>query len=309
MKKKFLFGKNWFFEDTKLGESPTFTWCVLPEKNIFTGKSKFQKIEIFDTKQFGKILALDGLVQFSTKHEFVYHEMLVHPALISHPNLQKALNSRAKRGNQGSFGPQKVLIIGGGDGGALREVVKYPVKEIFLVDVDKKVIEVSKKYLPSLSGGAFCDKRLKIFNTDGVKFVKKYRNFFDIIINDSADPWGPSKVLWKTGFYKNISQALKGNGIAAFQTAYFQEGFAKRARKELKNVFPFFKVYRAFVGCFPFDEHTFSFGSKKINFDRLSFKKIKERYKKLNLKTKYYSPEIHFASGVLPKYLKEKIKK
>lgn len=285
MRKKFLFGKNWFFEDTKLGESPTFNWGVMPEKNIFSGKSKFQKIEIFDTEQFGKILVLDGLVQLSTRYEFVYHEMLVHPALISHP------------------GPKKVLIIGGGDGGTLREAVKYPLKEIFLVDIDKKVIEVSKKYLPSLSDGAFGDKRVKIFDEDGMNFVKRYRNFFDVIINDSGDPWGPSKVLWQAGFYKNIRRALKGNGIAAFQTAYFEEKFAQRARKKLRNVFPFLRIHRAFVGCFPFDEHTFSFGSKKINFNKLSFKTIKKRYKKLKLKTRYYSPEIHFASAVLPRCL------
>lgn len=304
MKKKFLFGKIWFFEDTKLGESPTFNWGFLPEKKIFAGKSRFQEIEVFDTEEFGRILVLDGLVQLSTRHEFVYHEMLVHPAFFYHPKPEKILNSRAKRGNQGSFGPQKVLIIGGGDGGALREVVKHPVKEIFLVDFDKKIIEISKKYLPSVSKGAFNDKRLKIFNEDGIKFVKKYRNFFDIIINDPPDPYGPARVLWEVGFYRAVSRALKENGIAAFQTAYFQEKFAKKARKKLKSVFPFFKVHRAFVGCFPFDEHTFSFGSKKINFDKASFEKIAEKFKKINLKTKYYSPEIHFASVVLPKYLK-----
>ncbi len=285
MKKKFLFGKNWFFEDMKLGESPTFTWGTIPEKEIYSGKSQFQKIEIFDTKEFGKILALDGLVQLSTKHEFIYHEMLTHPAFFYHPK------------------PEKILIIGGGDGGVLREVVKHPVKEIFLVDIDKKVIEISKKYLPSLSNGAFNDRRLKIFNEDGVNFVKNYENYFDIIIDDLTDPTGPSLALWQTRFYKDIFRALKGNGVAVFQTAYLKEKFAKKARKKIKKVFPFFKIHKAHVGCFPFDEHTFSFGSKKINFNKASFKKIKEKFRKLNLKTKYYSPEIHFASTILPKYV------
>jgi spermidine synthase len=287
MKKKNFFGKTWFFEDFKIPtEPPTSTWCVLIEKELFAGKSQYQKIEIFATKEFDRILALDGLVQLSTKDEFVYHEMLTHPALFYHQN------------------PKKILIIGGGDGGVLREVVKHPVKEIFLVDIDKKVIEVSKKYLPSVSKGAFNDKRLKVFNEDALNFVKKYKNYFDIIIDDLTDPVGISRALWTTKFYRNISRALKENGLAAFQTAYLKEKFAKRARKKLKKIFPFFKVHKAFVGCFPFDEHTFSFGSKKINFDRVRRGTREKKYKKLKIKTKYYSPEIHFASTIFPKYLK-----
>jgi len=285
MIKKFLFGKKWFFEDLKLGEPATSTWGFLIEKEIYSGKSKFQKIEVFETKEFGRILALDGLVQLSTKDEFVYHEMLVHPALLYHQN------------------PKRILIIGGGDGGVLREVAKHPVKEIYLVDIDKKVIEVSRKYLPSVSKGAFRDRRLKILNEDALKFIKRYNNFFDVIIDDLTDPTGPSMALWTTKFYRDISQALKENGVAAFQTAYLKERFAKRARKKLKKIFPYFKFHKAFVSCFPFDEHTFSFGSKKIDFDKFSFKEINKKYKKPNLKTKYYSPEIHFASAVFPKYL------
>lgn len=286
VKKKFLFAKNWFFEDFKLGEPPTSTWGFLIEKEIFSGKSKFQKIEIFQTKEFGRVLALDGLIQLSTKDEFVYHEMLVHPAMFYHSN------------------PKKILIIGGGDGGVLREVVKHPVKEIYLVDLDEKVIEVSKKYLPSVSKGAFNDKRLKIFIEDGLKFIKKYNDFFDVIIDDLTDPTGPSQALWTTKFYRDTSRALKENGVAAFQTAYLKERFAKKARKKLKKVFPFFKIHKAFVECFPLDEHTFSFGSKKLDFDKRSYNEIEKKYKKLKLKTKYYSPEIHFVSQVLPKYLK-----
>lgn len=282
MIKKFLFGKNWFFEDFKLlSESPNSTWGVVIEKEIYSGKSNFQKIEIFDTEEFGRILALDGLVQLSTKYEAIYHEMLVQPAIFYH-----------KR-------PERALIVGGGDGGALREVIKHKsVKEIYLIEIDKKVIEVSKKYLPSVSRGAFNDKRLKIFNEDALKFVRNYKNYFDIIINDSTDPIGPSLVLWKTEFYKDVLKALQKEGVAAFQTAYLKEKFAKKSRETIKKVFPFFRVHKAFVGCFPFDEHTFSFGSKKINFDRISFREIEKKYKKLNIKTKYYSPEIHFSSAV-----------
>jgi len=287
MKKKFLFKKDWFFEDFKLPtEPPVFTWCTAIKRKIYSGKSQFQKIDVFDTEEFGRILALDGLVQLSTKHEFVYHEMFVHPAMLYH---QK---------------PERILIIGGGDGGALREVFKYPVKEVFLVDIDKKVIDVSRKYLPSVSKGAFNDKRLKIFNKDAISFVKKYKNYFDIVIDDLTDPTGPSFPLWSVSFYKNILQALKENGLAVFQTGYLKERFAKRARKRLKKIFPFFKINRVFVGCFPFDEQTFSFCSKKINFNKVNFETINKKFKKLKIQTKYYSPETHFAAMVLPKYLK-----
>ena len=166
MEKRFFLKKGWFFEDFKLStESPVFTWCTAIKRKIYSGKSQFQKIDVFDTEEFGRILALDGLVQLSIKHEFIYHEMFVHPAMLYHKK------------------PERILIIGGGDGGALREVVKYPVKEIFLVDIDKKVINISKKYLPSVSKGGFQDKRLKIFNEDAIDFVKKYKNYFDIILS------------------------------------------------------------------------------------------------------------------------------
>jgi spermidine synthase len=280
MKKKFLFGKQWFFEDFKLDEPATSTWGFMIEKEIYSGKSKFQKIEVFKTREFGRVLTLDGLVQLSTKDENVYHEMLVQPAMLYHQN------------------PKRVLIIGGGDGGALREAVKHPINEVYLVDLDEKVIEVSKKYLPSLSNGAFEDKRLRIFPEDALQFIKKYESFFDIIIDDLTDPTGPSLDLWKIGFYRDTLKALKENGVASFQTAFLKENFAQRARKKLKKAFPFFKVHKAFVDCFPFDEHTFSFGSKKVNFEKVSLEKIKRKYKKLKLKTKYYSPEIHFASSV-----------
>jgi len=279
MKKIFL-GKKWFFEDFLPWEPKTSTWGFQIEKEIYSGKSKFQKIEIFQNREFGKVLVLDDLVQLSTKDEFVYHEMLVHPAFIYHKN------------------PKKILIIGGGDGGALREVLKYPVKEVFLVDIDKKVIEVSKKYLLSVSKGAFLDKRLKIFIEDALKFIKKYKTFFDIIIEDLTDPSIVAKFCWNIKFYKDIFKSLKSDGIASFQSGYLKESFAKKARKDLIKVFPYFEVRKAFVGCFPLDEHTFFLGSKKIYFGKISFSKIEKKFKKLKIKTKYYSPKIHFSSRI-----------
>jgi spermidine synthase len=279
MKRKF-FNKNWFFEDFLPREPKTSTWGFQIEKEIYSGKSKFQKIEIFENEEFGRILVLDGKVQLSTKHEFIYHEMLVHPAILYHKN------------------PKKVLIIGGGDGGALREVSKYPVKKIFLVDIDKKVIEVSRKYLPSLSAGSFEDKRLKIFNQDAFEFLKNYQNFFDVVIDDLTDPSGPSLSLWGKSFYRRIFNAMEKNGIVSIQAGYFKDKFSESLRKKMKEVFENFVLHKAFVDCFPMNEHVFFIGSKELDFDKISFEEIERKFKKLKIKTKYYSPKIHFCSKI-----------
>jgi spermidine synthase len=277
MRKKFI-GKEWFFEEFLPGEPQRSTWGFLIEKKIFSGKSKFQKIEIFENEEYGRILVLDGEVQLSTKFEYIYHEMLVHPAILYHKN------------------PKKVLIVGGGDGGCLREVVKHPVKEIYLVDIDKKVIEVSKKYLPSVSAGAFKDKRVKIFNEDAFKFLEKYPNFFDVIIDDLTDPKGPSLPLWGERFYQKIFRALKRGGIVSMQAGYLREKFSSRLRKKIEKHFKFFVLHSAFVDCFPMGEHVFFIGSKDFDFYKVSFKEILRKFKKLKLKTKHYTPKIHFCS-------------
>jgi len=280
MKKRFL-NNIWFFEDFLPNERKTSTWGFLIDKIIYSGKSKFQKIEIFKTKEFGDVLVLDGLVQLSTKYEYIYHEMLVHPAFIYHNN------------------PQIILIIGGGDGGVLREVLKYRVKEVYLVDIDKKVIEVSQKYLPSVSLNSFKDKRLKIFYEDAFDFVKRYKNYFDIIIDDITDDIGSPFSLWKKSFYKDVSNALKSEGIFAVQTGLVKEKFGYKAREKIRSIFPFSKLQKAFVDCFPLGEHSFFFASKRINFDKISIKEIEEKLNKLKIKTKYYSPKIHFASTII----------
>lgn len=286
MIRKSLFGNVWFFEDArKLDKNPTAAWGFLPKKKVFSCRTKYQEIEIFDTREFGRILALDGLIQLATKYEFIYHEMLVHPAFTYH------------------LRPRRVLIVGGGDGGALREAVKYPVEEIVLVDIDAEVIEVSRKYLPSLSGGAFSDKRVKVFNEDAVGFMKKNSRSFDIIINDSTDAYGPSNPLWSKNFYKVILNSLGKNGIAGFQTAYFKERFAQRARREIKEIFRFAKVHRAYIGCFPFDECSFTFASKQRDLEGLRINSLEKKIGGMNIETKYYSPGIHRASAVIPKFL------
>lgn len=280
---------KWFFEGPIPGIKNNLIIGFRIKKKIFSGRSQYQKIEVFDTYQFGRILVLDGIVQFSQSDEFIYHEMISHLPLFYHPN------------------PKKVLIIGGGDGGALREVLKYPVEEVCLVDIDKKVIEISQKYLPFVSGRAFQDKRVKIFVEDGLLFIKKYKNYFDIVITDSTDPKGPSLALFSRSFYQDIFNTLKGNGIMINQAGCFVEQFLqiKNIYRRLKKIFPFVKIHRITIPDYGLGEFSFIVSSKKINIKKPDFNNIKSRIKKLNFKTKYYSPEIHFASAVLPKYLKD----
>jgi spermidine synthase len=279
MIKKFL-GKDWFFEDFLPDEPKKSTFGFQIEKVIYSGKSEFQEIKILENEDFGKVLILDGMVQLATKFEYIYHEMLIHPVMLYHKN------------------PQRILILGGGDGGALREVIKYPVKEIYLVEIDQKVIEVSEKYLSSISKGAFKDKRVKILVEDAFKFLDNFTGFFDIIVEDLTDPKGPSLLLWKKKFYQKIVKALSRKGLVSMQVGYLREKFSRKIRSEIKEFFPYSILHRAFVNCFPMDEHVFLIGSTDFNFTKKKLNYIKQKFQRLKVETKYYNPKIHFCSKI-----------
>ena len=289
--KNISFKENeWFFEREIKQNPKTPKTAIKIKKKVFFEKTPFQEIKIFDTEPFGRMLVLDDLIQLTQKHEFIYHEMIVHPAMFSHPN------------------PKKVLIIGGGDGGALREVLRHPVEKVILDDIDREVIEVSKKYLPFVSRGAFEDKRVKIFCEDAIKFIKKFKNFFDVIIVDATDPTPRDMAvgLFHQKFFQDTFSALKENGIISIQSGNFTDYFFKISVRNLKRVFPFVKIFRAYIPCFPEEEHSFTLGSKKINLEKINLDSLKKRFKEINGKLKYYSPEIHLASSVLPRYIKDK---
>lgn len=281
----------WFTEKTLPGGKTDNKFSVKIKKKIVSFKNQYQKVEVFDTSFYGKMLVLDGIVQLTEKDEFIYHEMMAHLPLFCHSN------------------PKKVLIIGGGDGGVLREVLKHPIKEVSLVDIDKDVIDISKKYFPFVSKNAFTDKRTKIFIGDGIKFVKQYKKFFDVIIIDSTDPSGSSLGLFSKNFYRSVFSALTKKGVMITQSGTFLEQFSeiKKVFNNLKINFPYVKIHQACVPCYGEGEYSFTMASK-INLEKIDFKKIRNRYKQLKSKTKYYSPEIHLASGLLPEYLKEELK-
>lgn len=275
---------NWFFESSSIPYNTVGIKIGFKiKRKLDSTKSPFQKIEIYDTFSFGRALFLDGILQTIEKDEFIYHEMLCHLPLFSHPN------------------PKRVLIVGGGDGGALEEVLKHKIEKVWLVEIDKKVIEFSQKYLFSISKGAFEDKRTEIIIGDGKEFIKNYQNFFDVIILDLSEPLGPAKDLISLKFYRRLKKTLKKNGLISVQSGSFdaQPKLVALIYKRLKKIFPSVKIHRAFVPSYV-GEWGFTIASEN-DLEKLSFKNLEKKFKKLNLNLKYYSPEIHFASGVLPK--------
>lgn len=282
--------EKWFFEETVPYDASGIKIGMKIKEKLYSGKSSFQKIELYDTYAYGRILVLDGIVQTSEKDEFIYHEMLCQVPMFLHEN------------------PKKVLIVGGGDGGSLEEILKNKSAEkVQMVEIDKKVVELSQKYLPSISKGSFKNKRAELVIGDGKEHIKKYKNFFDVIILDLSDPAGPAKDLISLGFYKKVKNALTKNGIVSIQSGSFtcQPELVRLIFQRIKKTFPCAEVRRAVVPCYQAGEYSFTIGAN-FNLERITLKEIQKKYRKLNLNLEYYSPEIHFASKVLPKYLKER---
>jgi len=280
--------ETWFYESL----FPLVKLGLKVKEILVSNKSEYQKISILDTYQFGKVLVLDGVVQTTERDEFIYHEMLTHLPMLSHPN------------------PERVLIIGGGDGGILREVLKYPVKEVFLVEIDEKVIEFSKTHLSAICRNSFDDRRANIIIDDGVNFVKKGKGKFDVLIVDSSDPMGPAKVLFSSKFYKDVFNIISHDyGIFAQQTgsSFLQREELPHVYRRLKKIFPFVGTFLTAVPTYVGGLFSFVFASKGIDPLKIRLSEIEKRYEKLKLKTRYYNPKIHLASFALPTYIRENV--
>jgi spermidine synthase len=241
---------------------------------------------MIETEEFGTMLVLDGMVMTTDKDEFVYHEMVAHPALFTHPN------------------PESVLVVGGGDGGVIREVLKHPsVKKAVLVEIDGKVIEYSKQYLPNIAGG-LDDARVEVIVNDGFMHIHDHKNTYDVIMVDSTEPVGPAVNLFTRGFYQGIYEALKEDGIFVAQTdnPWFKADLIESVNRDVKEVFPIVRVYWANVPTYPSGLWTFTMGSKKHDPLAVDESAIPE------LDTKYYSPRLHKAAFALPKFVENLVK-
>lgn len=274
----------WFTERHTNGVN----FSIKVDWQLFSGQSEFQRIDIFDSKEFGRFLALDGYMMLTEKDEFIYHEMIVHVPMAVHPNVKK------------------VLVIGAGDGGVIRELCRYEtIETIDMVEIDELVVEVSKKYLPT-TACCFDDPRLNIFYQDGLRFVRTKENEYDLIIVDSTDPFGPGEGLFTKEFYGNCFKALNETGIMVNQheSPFYQtDAIAmQRAHKRIVESFPISRVYQAHIPTYPSGHWLFGFASKKYHPIK-DFQKTK--WNARGMKTKYYNTGIHIGSFALPNYVEE----
>src|SRR5210317_949856 len=264
---------------------------IFIEKIIVKKKSKFQDILIFNSKYFGKILALDNVLQITEFDHYFYSEMLTHLPMISHGNVKK------------------VLIIGGGDGAIASELLKHKkIKEIFICKIDEDVINLSHKYLKKINHGCLKNSKVNIAIEDASKFIKnnKFKNYFDLIIADRPDPIGPGKNLFKLNFYKDIKNSLTHEGIAVFQNGvpFFQKKELKDTKKYLKSIFKFYGLYLKVVPTYIGGHMALTWASKATDItNTINLNRKIKFIKKLN--TKYYTSEIHQSSFHLPQWIKD----
>lgn len=250
---------------------------------VYEEKSEFQDIVVFDNKNYDRVLMIDNIVQLSTRDEFIYHEMMSHVALFSVEN------------------PTSVLIIGGGDGGIMREALRHKsVTDVTLCELDEKVINISKEYLPAVAGGAFEDPRAKVEIMDGAKFMAETPKRFDAILVDSTDPIGPGEVLFSESFYANCARCLKPGGVLVTQ-----QGAPIFQGDELHNSLRKLRPNFAFTSFFLLSPASYFGGNFALGFSSNVVKAKGPIRKDPSIDTKYYSPEIHASAFVIPNYIKQ----
>ena len=255
-------------------------------RTLHVEKTEYQDMAVIDTVQYGRMLVLDGMVMTTEVDEFVYHEMITHIALNTHPH------------------PQRVLVVGGGDGGAIREIIKHPsVKEAVLGEIDRRVVEVSQEYLPSIAG-ALTDSRVTLAIGDGVEHVRQSKGKYDVILVDSTEPIGPAVGLFSREFYQDVFEALTPDGImvAQSESPFVNQDVIRMIHTNLAGVFPIKHLYLASIPTYPSGLWSFTIASKKwdpLQVDRAAIKP---------LATKYYTPEVHFGAFKLPKFAADLLK-
>ena len=268
--------------------TPNVKFSIRVDRQLYSGQSDFQRIDVFESPEFGRILVLDGYLMLTEKDEFIYHEMIVHTPLAVHPHVKN------------------VLVIGAGDGGAVRELTRYPeIGRIDLAEIDGQVIEVCKKFLPQTSC-KMDDPRVHIYVEDGLKFVRRHADEYDLIIVDSTDPFGPGEGLFTKEFYGNCYKALKEDGIMVNQHEspfYEQDALAmQRAHKRIIESFPFSRIYQAHIPTYPSGHWLFGFSTKKYH----PLKDLDEtRWNARGLKCRYYTTTLHRGAFYLPAYVEE----
>lgn len=267
------------------------------DKIIYEGRTKYQLVHIFANKVFGKMLFLDKKIQSAQVDEFIFHECLVHPAMLLHPE------------------PKKVLILGGGEGATLREVLKHSsVKKAIMVDIDRELVDLCRQYLPEWSQGAFDDERTQLYFQDARHFVNKIKERFDVVISDLTEPLegGPSVYLFTREFFSRIAATLTDDGIFVLQAGSADPSyhcFLASCARTLKEVFPIVRPYWTFVFSFSLP-WGFILAAKKYDPLALSDKEINDRFRRRHLqRLNYLHPQLYAPIFVLPRYLTAGLKK
>ncbi|WP_346831857.1 polyamine aminopropyltransferase [Pseudomonas abietaniphila] len=264
------------------------------EKMLHEVRTEHQHLVIFQNPRMGRVMALDGVIQTTEADEFIYHEMLTHVPILAH--------GLAKR----------VLIIGGGDGGMLREVAKHAtVEHITMVEIDGTVVEMCKEFLPNHSKGAFEDPRLNLVIDDGMRFVANTQEKFDVIISDSTDPIGPGEVLFSENFYQACHRCLNEGGILVTQngTPFMQMSEVQTTAGRMNGLFADWHFYQAAVPTYIGGAMTFAWGSTNTQYRKLSVDTLRQRFAGSGIVTRYYNPEIHIGAFALPQYVLQALNK
>lgn len=261
-------------------------FSIKVDKQLHREESKFQRIDFFESKEFGQFFTLDGLMMVTEKDEFIYHDMITHVAMATNPGIKK------------------VLVIGAGDGGTVRELTRYKtIEKIDMVEIDERVVRLCEEYIP-VTASKLTDERVSLYFEDGIEFVRNTKEKYDLIIVDSTDPIGPGEGLFTVEFYTNCYNLLSDDGILINQheSPYYDKDRKElvRTRQKIKNIFEISRVYQAHIPTYPSGHWLFGFASKK--YDPVKDIKVEE-WKKFNLDTKYYNTDLHVGAFALPTYV------
>ncbi|MEC5342943.1 polyamine aminopropyltransferase [Brenneria populi] len=255
---------------------------------LYHQKTDHQDLIIFENAAFGRVMALDGVVQTTERDEFIYHEMMTHIPLLAH--------GRAKR----------VLIIGGGDGGILREVSRHrAIEQITMVEIDAGVVEFCRRYLPNHNAGAYDDPRFRLTIDDGVNYVTRCGEKFDVIISDCTDPIGPGESLFTSAFYQGCARCLNEGGIFVAQNGvcFLQQEEAVNSHAKLSRYFSDVTFYQAAIPTYYGGIMTFAWASNNPSLRRIGAETLQQRFNESGIECRYYNPAVHIGSFALPQYL------
>lgn len=277
----------WFSEF----HAPDVKHSIRVTRHLYSQKSNYQQIDVFDTPEFGRVLTLDGNVMLTERDEFIYDEMITHVPMSVHPNIRN------------------ILVIGAGDGGVVKELTRYSnVEKIDLVEMDPQVVEVCRTYLPE-NASKLDDERVCIYFDNALRFIRKRHSAYDLIIVDSTDPFGPSEGYFTREFYDICYNALRDDGIMVNQqgSPFYQHDAdaMKRSHQRIVSTFPISRVYQAHIPTYAAGYWLFGFASKRYHpIDDFN----SQKWAALNLNTRYYTTRLHIGSFYLPAFLEQMLK-